>query len=202
MWRSDHYPIMLLPWTCMSGSRLHLFILLSSEHHFNQSVKVQPAENCMTIVLKLSFPLIITLVLSMFPWWACSSPQAGWAQEKSREVTLLYGLLHDFWGRGESSAALLLSCCMWIGDTFAFTMWPQCAPHQLRKWFGRLDHNLPKCIYTCTFTWSSTIAIQKMHFNARCKGGQGVDLTTTLWVGVHMSYVHVKTNEWFGIKRI
>lgn len=184
MWRSDHYPIMLLPCTCMSGSRLHLFILLPSEHHFNQSVKLQPAENCMTIVLKLSFPLIITLVLCLFPWRACSSPQAGRAQENSCEVALLDGLLHDFGGRGESNAALLLSCCMWIGGTFAFTVWSQCVLHQPRKWIDRLDDNLPKCIYTCTFTWSSIIATQKIHFNSRCKVDQGV-VSTTLCIGVH-----------------
>lgn len=56
------------------------------------------------------------------------------------------------------------------------SMWSQCVPDHLRRWFGRSDHNPSSmhlgCIYTCTSMWSSTIQLQSNH--PKCILIQGV----------------------------
>ena len=103
----------------------------------------------MAIVFKPSFAVIITLVLCVFPRWACSSLQTGTPRQHSCDVALLLGFLCAFQICGES----------------------QCVLDHLWRWFGRSDSNPSSKHLECIYTYLSVTRSQ-CHLNARSKGGQ------------------------------
>lgn len=83
----------------------------------------------------------------------------------------------------------LLSSHMWTGDAFTFqciecdhSASPTTFRTGLADWITIRPPNDYKCIYTCTFVWSSKIQLQSVHkkqiFSARCNRGQNLKTKT------------------------
>lgn len=142
------------------------------------TITVKPAENCITTVLKQLFTLIITLVLCAFPWWACSSLQAGRTQQNSCEDAMLFDLLPAFWSSDRAASRHCYTVCGLKTHLHLHLcqMWSQCVPIHLQKWFDRSDHNPSfKSFSTWAFKWSSADQLrsdQRKHISMSAdKGG-------------------------------